>query len=134
MRAAATLFCAGLVGCLPTGVGASPFAAFQPPALLVAMSAVDAATCRIETERRSGLVHVSGVVRASEDVVATATLHVRRTGRAGRSDNAQGGLFAVRAGEEATVGRVALSAHPTDDLSAELTVEWDGGRAACSYP
>lgn len=123
--------CAGLVGCLPAGVRASPLAAFAPPIVLVAMSP---ATCRIEAERRAGLVHLTGIVEGHEPMRGNAWMRVRRSGRAGTSDNTQGGMFAIGANEIATVGRVAVSAGPNDRLTAELTVEWDGGRTACSYP
>lgn len=135
MRAASIVLCAGLAGCLPVPVGtASPLSAFHPPAVLIAMSAGDATTCRIEAEQRAGLVYLSGVVHAQEDMVATASLRVRRTGAGGTSDNLQGGMFGVRAGEEAIVGQVAVNAGADDDLSAELTVAWEGGQAACQYP
>ena len=135
MRTATTLLCASIAwpaaGCLPVPARAGPFAALTPPAVLIAMGTVD---CRIETERVGGVVYVSGVVRSNANTVAQALMRVRRSGAAGQSDNAQGGVFAVGAGEEMTVGTVAINASPDDDLSAELTVEWDGGTASCSYP
>ena len=135
MRTATILLCASLAGsvagCLPVPVRASPFAAFTPPMVLIAMSTID---CRIEAERVGGIVYVNGVVRSNANTVANARMRVRRSGAAGQSDNAQGGVFAVEAGRETTVGTVAINAMPGDDLSAELTVEWDGGAASCSYP
>ena len=105
----------------------------MPPAVLIAMSA-SAIDCRIEAERTGGIVHLSGVVRSDANTIANARMRVRRSGSTGQSDNVQGGVFAVAAGEETTVGRVAVSAAPSDDLSADLTVEWDGGSTSCSYP
>ena len=126
---------AGLAGCLPAGVVASPLgSAFHPPAVLIAMSATNPLVCRIEAEEALGLVRLTGVVRGHEDVAGRASMRVRRAGLAGISDNSQATGFRVRAGEEATVGQVAVSVGGGDDLAAELTVEWDGGRTACRYP
>ena len=134
MRTATILLLSLLAGCAPVIVWASPLAAFHPPAVLVAMGAANAATCRIDAERDAGLVQVVGIVRAEEDMVANARLQVRRTSSAGTANSAQGGVFSVRAGEEAVVGRVAINADADSDLWAELTVQWDGGQTSCRYP
>ena len=116
-------------GCLP--VPASPLAGFHPIGLLVSARPVD---CRIDAERENGLVRVSGIVHGGAPLVARATLNVRRAGRSGTSNNAQGGVFAVEPGADTVVGSVVVNAAPGDDLSADLTVDWDGGTTSCAYP
>ena len=132
-RIATTTALAGLLaGCLPVPLSASPIAiAFHPLGVFVSAHAPQ---CRIDVERRGGMVHLSGLVSSQDPIVARATMNVRRSGSAGTSNNRQGGVFAVSPGQETVVGRVIVNASASDRLSADLSIDWDGGSSSCAYP
>ena len=121
-----------VAGCLPVPVQAGLISMpLHPLGMFVKASAME---CWIDVERQGSQAQLRGMVRGGEATVARASMMVRRTSRAGVSNNTQGGVFRVPPGGEVVVGHVFINAAPGDDLSADLTVEWDGGRTSCAYP
>lgn len=87
--------------------------------------------CEIRATSLASGVQLEGIVVSSRPLAGRYDFQVRKTGRAGTSNSAQGGEFETRRGEE-TIGQVGLGLERGASLEAELVLRWDGGETSCA--
>ncbi len=87
-------------------------------------------SCAIKTTPVPGGVRVEAVATAKTNVAGTYHLTVDGSADGGGHTIAQGGDFAVAAGERSVLSTVLLGGDAAD-FKASLTVDWPGGSASC---
>lgn len=87
--------------------------------------------CAIEVEEAGAMLTLKAVATAREAVEGRYALDIDRRGGGGSATIRQGGSFALKAGETATLGRATMNG-PRAALDAELTLTVDGEELTCA--
>ncbi len=111
---------AALVTALGVGVAASSDASVAPLPL----------TCGVAVTDTGRMVEITARLAADEAITGTYSLEIVKHSRGGSANLRQGGAFALKAGEDVTLGRSLMSGAP-GDFDATLTLEWNGKTLTC---
>lgn len=103
-------------------------------ACAIPIAAEDAADlplrCALQTTQSGGTVLVEGRLEALRPVSGHYDLTIARSGRAGSARIAQGGDFALAAGETTVLGSATFNGR-ADDIEGDFTLTWDGKTYSC---
>lgn len=109
---------------------------FAPNALAAngsAEPAEEAVRCEIRTTPIPDGVHLAAIATSRIAVTGMFEFEIRKSGGGGTANTAQSGTFSVEAGGTTTLGEVNLGlSGGNSTYTADLMVEWDGGRTSCS--
>lgn len=86
--------------------------------------------CALERSQSGGSVLIEGRLEAVKPVFGSYDLAITRSGSAGSARIAQGGDFALAAGETALLGSATLNG-PVSGIEAKLTLTWEGRTYSC---
>ncbi len=87
-------------------------------------------SCGVEMNDTGRMVEITARLATDEDMSGSYSLEIRKSSRAGSANMRQGGAFALKAGEDVTLGRSIMSGEP-EDFDIDFTLEWNGLTLTC---
>jgi hypothetical protein len=106
---------------------------FGPVAPVEALSSV-VVECRIEATQTNGFLKLQAIGRSNASVSGSYHFSISKHNAAGSSDNTQSGDFMLALGQEQVLATVMLEAAASGHFSADLSLDWSGGRVSCRTP
>jgi hypothetical protein len=90
--------------------------------------------CRIEATQANGFLRLQAIGRSNAPVSGHYVFSISKRNAAGSSENAESGDFILAPGQERVLATVMLEAAASGHFSADLSLDWSGGRISCRAP
>jgi len=90
--------------------------------------------CEITATPAGGLLRIEGVARSPAAIAGQYTFAVVKNSASGSSQSMQGGRFSLRSSDRTVIAQVVLDRSAEGHFDAELSLEWEKGRASCHSP
>lgn len=123
-----------ILSLLGFGLALAPIAFAQSDDAGATMQTRDGVACAVRASKLPQGLRLTAVAKADRPLAGGYRFEVSTDGPAGTSRTSQSGDFALGAGEEAVLGEASVGAGDRADVSARLSLSWDGGEIACDGP